>query len=549
MANKPAQKSAQKVSFGNAAGAAVMNYLATNETMGATAVDCMAMVFPRIAVDSTRTPEAGLETARREIFSAVLYPAAGLFGLGAACLLNPLMDKKYNVPFHKINANSDTAGALSQAFKNAVDKNTNKDQNKIVSDYLEEVIDGTSGQYIDEKVHLNTNKVVKAELIKDLQELILDKDKGYDLPKEKQELFHRKLLKVMGTSKDLDVSIKGKKDSLVTNGENLIKDTYSLGRAFVQDKVFNEFDSKNLADNNFVNSLKGFAKKKMVIGITAASLAGFGFQEFNRYLTKKKTGSDAFVVYDSGNSNAPPPKKDKSIGFKVAKVGTALAMGGLILKTIGGKLKDVPRKLQFRGVVPSMPQYALLYGVTIMGRFLSSSDKNELRETATRDFLGFTSWLVLGDLAGKATAKFIERKNPDIKLFNYDKAKHEKDGPISKFKKLMKSNLRTQEEVLYKETGDVNKKFKESLKGLAKDSKARKTIKYLNIAQISGYAYSGLLLGVLIPIINKKITNAAREKQVAKQNGENTINFSQTQFLKDKSKSFGAAGTFSNFTN
>lgn len=545
-----AHKPTKSPAFKGAGVGTAMNYLATNETMGATAVDFVSMVIPRTIIDYTRTPEAGNETARREIFSGLLYPAAGLFGLAAAKMIDVFNPKKkeYDVPFHKINANSDSVETLSQAMKNSLNKNGSGGKSKIMRGYIEEVLDGASGTSLDKKVNIKDNKALKNELIDDFEKLINEND-SYSIDKNDKALFHRKMLKAMGTSQELSVDIKGCKRPLETNGDNLIKDIFSMGRVFTKEKVIEELKSADkITDSNFVKSLGGFAKKKMLIGLTAASLAGFTFQEINRRITKNKTGSDAFVVYDSKDSNLPPPQKDKTFGFKLMKGGAALGMAVLGVKTIGGKLKHIPRKLQFVGLVPTIPQYAVLYSATIMGRMLASSDKNELRETTTRDILGFTSWLVLGNVAAKGTAKFFEKRNPELKLLNKGKDSSKLGG----FMKLMKSKLRTQEEVLYKADGvNVKDKFKTAMKKLP-DTKAtkltKKTIKHLNIAQASGYLYASLLLGVLIPIINKKITDNVREKEIAKHKGDTTINFNQAQFLKDRSKSFGASNAFSNFT-
>ena len=91
---------------------------------------------------------------------------------------------------------------------------------------------------------------------------------------------------------------------LAKNGETidigakaLIKDTYSMGRAFLQDKVLKEFkQADKIADNNFLKYLKKMTGKQTVIGLVLASAVAMSMQPLNSWLTKKKTGKDGFSV-------------------------------------------------------------------------------------------------------------------------------------------------------------------------------------------------------------------------------------------------------------
>ena len=60
-----------------------------------------------------------------------------------------------------------------------------------------------------------------------------------------------------------------------------------------------------------------------------------------------------------------------------------------------------------------------VYASTLIGRFLASDNKRELKETVTRDYFGFLNWLVLGGFAAKGVANLLDKKQEN--LFNITK--------------------------------------------------------------------------------------------------------------------------------
>lgn len=494
-----------KPAFGNA----VMNYLASNQAIGAFAVDMGFMVIPRTAIDFTRTPEAGMETGRRELVSCLLYAGMGAFGLVAAHIVGAFSkSKKYDVPLHKINAGSSTFDALAHTWNGALDNYGGHFNNKTstVDDYLNNVFNSVTGLSDNTKTPINSKPKIQKEIVKELKELLLSKN-DYQLAKDTRTKLVQKIIKITGASEHLnlvnktsEIEINGIKqfEQIKLSAADLLDNVYSLGRTFMQDKVAAEFKkSSNLADNEFVKSFKRFNSHKMLLGIGMVSAVAFSMQAVNRWLTKKKTGSDGFVVYKDKEGTGEKAQKDKSTSFKVAKGLSAGAIGWFALSQIGGKLKDLPKKLEFTKLLPTMNHYKYAYGLTIAGRLLASSDKNELRETATRDFLGFASWLVLGDVVAKIAARAFE-KSKNIKLLNCE------DKTLTGFAKIMKSSLKTHEELLYSDTAKMASEG------------TKKALKYLNISQLSGYAYSGLLLGLFIPMLNKAVTNKLHDKEIEK---------------------------------
>jgi hypothetical protein len=516
-----------KTAFGNAGLNTAMNFFATNQALGASATDMGFMVIPRTAVDMTRTPEAGIETGRRELASCLLYACMGFFGVGAAMTVGAISDvKKYGKDVYKIPVGSQAVETLGSAWNDALDKHgrelgNNKD--KVVKEYVNSIFDSVSGIDGDKATHINSNPELKQEIIDKMHNMLIN-EKGFKVDKKEKDILARKIIKATSSGEHLTLNIKGQ-EPLKLSAKDLIDNTYSLGRAFMQDEVAKEFkNTKNITDNQFVKSFKKFNRNKMVLGLGVASALGAGMQALNRYMTKKKTGSDGFCVYK--DNNGQKAQRDDSLLFKMEKGAAAIGMAlfaatsivsgekvkgatkGFVSDTLK-KFKTIPKKLEFTKVMPNMNQYKYIYGVTIMGRMLAASDQNELRETTTRDILGFTSWLILGDVVAKAIGRAFEKKH-NISLLNY----HDKNAN-SGMQKLMHSSIKTHEEILYSAKSDnLNKSVKEASK--AAGDGAKKALKYLNIAQLGGYAASGLVLGVGIPLLNKFITNKLHEKKLEK---------------------------------
>jgi hypothetical protein len=249
------------------------------------------------------------------------------------------------------------------------------------------------------------------------------------------------------------------------------------------------------------------------------------------YLTKLKTGTDGFVGVE-GRS------KDTSNTFFGLKALSSVAFFSMILSTLNiNPIKFTPKKfmdkMSFSGKMPTINQLKGIYGITIISRIFSARDRDELREVLTKDTLGYLSWLVLGDFVNRMTASAYDKD--DCKVLNIKKETEDKNY----FKKMFYANLKTRDEILVqtlaeqgiKTTKEENgkvfaKSFKEMLKDLdgLKDEVVKKATKKrlraLNIAQLSGYAFSGLVLGLGIPNLNIYITNkldAKRKAEAAKQ--------------------------------
>ena len=146
---------------------------------------------------------------------------------------------------------------------------------------------------------------------------------------------------------------------------------------------------------------------------------------------------------------------------------------------------------------------------------LVARDKDELRESVVKDVLGFLNWLVLGNFVAKGVALALDKDNSLLKN------PHETS--------FLKKTLKTRDEVLIEGMKRLNLssvtedgkalKFSEMLKKLpaGEAGKAvRKQLRILNLAQVAGYLYSGIVLGVGIPKLNIYMTNKSEAKRKAK---------------------------------
>ena len=238
--------------------------------------------------------------------------------------------------------------------------------------------------------------------------------------------------------------------------------------------------------------MKQLGLSRSLLGLGIASVIGCCIQPFNIYLTKKKTGSDGFVGVEGR-------EKDKTNKFKALKALAAAAFGtmsyGLICKF---KAKDFLPNIQYKGITPTLNQFKLVYGLTIMSRLLAARDKDELRESTVKDTLGYLSWLVFGNFVAKGTLKLLDKslvgRSRDEILYE---ALHKagistvKDGKALSFNKLLKLLPKS-------------------------DKLTRVKLRNFNISQLAGYLFSGLVLGVGIPKLNIHMTKKSDEKRKAR---------------------------------
>lgn len=483
-----------------------LRFLDTNQAWGANAVDLFCMVLPRTLTDFSRGADAGIETARREGMGTANHSLVGAYGTLAGMLLATGINSMYKLGKDDVKANAIFADAETLDMQGKIwGAKLRNAANNPEANPLKEYLSETFKQYEALSPTENGKWVRFKDADIEKAANILEKEikaSGKNMSKEGLANAKTTLFSSIGVENNLRIIAEEGKPAHSSRYtiDSIIENTYKLGKVFTKDKVKDAFlATENIAENSFLKAMKSMNVKRSLLGIGIASLVGISAQPLNMYLTKKKTGNSGFV---GGGS------EDKSTAFKIKKALVAAIFGGGVIATIG-KPKELIKNLQFKGFTPTIKQFKFIYGITIMSRFMSSRNDNELRESTIKDTLGFASWLILGNFVQKLVAQSM------------DKSLIKKDGSGA-MNWIKNSVLKSRDEVLHAALGEKVFKdgkalsFNQMLKELPKNSAAKKQLRILSIAQLAGYAYSALALGVGIPRLNIFITNKVEAAKKAK---------------------------------
>lgn len=462
-----------------------------NEMVNAVALDVGTMVIPRAYFDTkARNEYAGAETFIREASGTFINClSAGLFAMG----ISKIASQKVNSDV-KINSNSWYTSDSLDALKKAWDKSGDLDK------YLDTVLENISGrdgksinylrnvswqnvEWIDEarwnKINWDNkkyegiyNNLKSKEGFKDVFKMLIeDKNITQDDRKRVLSIMEKRLTNALGAERDTMLNIDGA--NVGAKLENILRDTLDAGK-----DIFAKHNKKEI--NQIMNKISRVNKIKAYGAIAASSVLGLTNQALNRKITEKRTGVKGFVGDVGYGADGACAREDKFLFAK--KIGASALMVAMIFATMGVKnLKQFAQKLQFTGPVTGGNAIKTVYGSTIIGRFLAADNGTELRESMTRDYLGFLNWLVFGGFAAKGVANMLDKKG--TALFNY-----KKDGKGIKHW-LNDMSLKTHNEIA------------------AKGSEfAKKNMWKLNVAHASGIAYCAVTLGILLPMLNVKVT-------------------------------------------
>ena len=504
--NTENKKEKQNVRFtgGFEAFSTALRFLDTNQAWGANAVDLGSMVIPRTTVDFVnRGPAAGAETGRRESAGTINHSLIGVYGSAAGLAFATLLNKDYGIRADKIFADNETVDIVGTAFHKQIhngSKNPLEDALKETFSNLSTTVDGIEKRLDNNQVDNVVKRTITALNSKDIDSrTITDSTKKYLVNYINQALGSESDYKLAAPSKETTTSLS-----------TFIENVYNLSKAFTEESVVKAFKAaKDFDKNEFINRFKSMNKSRTIAGMAIASGVGMTIQPLNIYLTKKKTGSDGFVGVEGR-------EKDNSANFKLMKVLASAIFGGGIVGSLAMQEGGLLKNIQFKGMIPTINQFKLIYGLTIMSRFMVARDKDELRESVVKDVLGFLNWLVLGNFVAKGVVLALDKNKELLK---------DKNGGWNNF---FKTKLKTRDEVLLaglKKSGiDAveNGKalsFSKMLKKLPANElgkSVKKNLRILNIAQVAGYLYSGLVLGVGIPKLNIYMTNKSEAKRQAK---------------------------------
>ena len=469
----------------------------TNEMVNAVGLDVGAMVLPRTYYDTkARNKYAGWETFFREISGTFINClSAGLL----AQLISKFASKTVMADT-QINPKSWYTYDSLDTLKAAWDKSGN------TKDYVRQVLGNLSGrdghninkfnsidwknvEWIDEN---NWNKIKwqdkslngvqnklksREEIEKCLIQVIENKNLAEKDRKNLISIIEKRITNALGANRDVEVKISENK--LNATLANILRDTTDMARDI--------FNNKNVNVEKAIKKITKVNKIKAAGAITGACILGLTNQYINRKITEKRTGKKGFVGdVDFTDTLRKEREKDETLIFK--KLAASALMVGMVFSVMRVKnLKQFAKKLEFTGPISSGNAIKTVYAANIVGRFMASDNDTELRESMTRDYLGFLNWLVLGGFAAKGAANLMDRKGKD--LFNYTK----KGKGIRHW--LNDMTLKTHNEI--------------AAKG---EAFAKKNIRKLNIAHAIGIGYSAITLGILLPMLNAKVTKHKAEK-------------------------------------
>ncbi len=510
-------------------------YLATNQAVGANLVDFSFMVAPRTINDGVkRGPAAGMETGRREIMGTVNDSCVGLFGSAAGALIAGSLSKKFDTKVNKMFTAPETLHILAENKSNQIKNNGSQ------IEYIKEILRNAKGynptaETADKDGYVKISQKTIDKIANYYDELLnkkadFNKWTGSKADKSRTVMMNE-IIADTGAGSDYILESADKKIVSKTNLKSLLNDIFIVSDSFNGEKVKEAFkeqlkDNKVIKENIFIKGLDKFMRNRAYMGFAASCAIGLSVQPINMYLTKLKTGQDGFVGVE-GRS------KDTSAGFFGLKGLSSVAFFSMILSTLNmNPLKFTPKKfmdkMSFSGVMPTINQLKGIYGITIISRIFSARDKDELREVLTKDTLGYLSWLVLGDFVNRMAASAFD--SDQCKVVNIKKGTEKSNY----FKRMFYANLKTRDEILVQTLAEngisttkekdgkvLAKTFKEMLKDLnglkdeALKKATKKRLRALNIAQVAGYAFSGLVLGLGIPNLNIYITNKLDAKRKA----------------------------------
>lgn len=460
--------------------------LSNNDMLKAAGIDFFFTDNQRTLLElKNRGKNAGIEMGFREYTGTFIVEfSAALF----AFLISKFMGKNYK-PDVKINSSSWATNNALDVF-NDIYKKSDKTPEGFVKNALNSM-SGLAGH--ETKFFKNLDEEKTKPIADELTKIITG---GQNKKETKQALknVQDKIIGVLGADNGINIESGAYKFS--SNLGHTLRDMTDLGK-----NVF--FTNAKNAPDEIISKLKTINKTRTSLAIPLSMALAISNQYINRRLTKKRTGIDNFVGengYEENVKEKNESKADKWLPFK--KFLSAGIFVGMLGAVMGVKRpKDLVSKLEFTGPATTGSAIKTIYGTLILGRIFAAKDSTELRETDTRDYLGFLNWLVLGDFVSKGIAQVMDKDHKE--LFNVAK---EGKG-IKHWLKYL--SLKSQKEII------------------ASGKNVKSNLRKLNIAQLGGIAYSAVMLGFLLPKFNIWMTK--RNKKDDNSNGQNTVQNAQTE--------------------
>ncbi|MDD3419434.1 MAG: hypothetical protein PHE78_02415 [Candidatus Gastranaerophilales bacterium] len=480
-----------------------------NPILGVIFLDVISAIAPNTIIDTIdRNPVQGFETFRREssglvincLLPGLLVGAAAWAAKGAV-----LGDEFKDLNAHKIYAGKDTLEASADIWKKTSKGKSKEEQLKefIHMSFDERIKPNSQSRMaldIDKTEIIKQKNNAVDELAKAIIETSKDKKGKFGIENKTLNDLHQKLATIYGQSKGLEVK-KADGKTFTTGMKNYIRDTYALGKTFLDEKVTHG----NI--DTLASKLKKLNRVKSIITMAGVGTLALSMQAINRKITEKTSGRKGYSGYKDlsiSNEDIEENKKKLSVG----KLLSSAWFTSLAFVSMGRPNKST---WDFAAPTTTMNQARTLSLATDVGRVNAADDKNELKDTTARDTVIFMNLYVLGDYVQKGVVELAQKlhKNKtgeDLNLMNESQKINKDDNLFKKIGKWVKGkSIKSFEEI----EGTTTKEN-------AKNLLLRKKI--VTGANLAGIGYSLVALGIFTPIMIAKMTNKNREKQLAKLN-------------------------------
>ena len=212
--------------------------------------------------------------------------------------------------------------------------------------------------------------------------------------------------------------------------------------------------------------------------------------------------------------------------FFIKKLAAATGMYGLAALSM--MKKPTLGMFQFSSIFPTMDQCRWIASSTFASRMIGAEDENELRETTVRDIASFAGLYFLGDYVKKGVASAIEAFSKTKTGSNILK---EEVTLLNRRKEISKPIIdagASLGEKVVSQVGYRAKQFGNWIKNtdLKKASEVSniKVRNLRNICRVADIAFSVVMLGILLPKYNRKVTEKKVEEAKKREQLQNANN-------------------------
>lgn len=501
-------------------------------------VDTVSTNIPRTLVDLKTGLAAAFETCRREfsgLFVNCLMP--GLIVKGLATMLPKNQELKGTNVVGSW-ASSDSINRFKTVYQQAQESGA-ADTTK---EYVKKVLSSLEGLNGKEWIKYSDKASAPEfkEAVKEITTAITSK--GTD----RKKLLKSAQAKLAGLTKAESVlKFNGMAQA---NLEETLRDVADLGSKFnhVKNTTLNSLKetstnlstpeiNKKVAEsiNNYSSKLSNFVKTKSFIGMAIVIGIAVSIQTINRAITRKQFNAEGAPIYKDFGKKDTTQKMDenKKKQFFMKKLAASAGMFGLA--TLSMMKKPSLGMFQFSNIFPTLDQCRWIAASTFASRMMGAEDENELRETTVRDIASFCGLYFLGDYVKKGAASAIEalsRTKSGAKIVG------ENVVLLNRRKEVAKPAVEKGLSMISYRAKQFGNWIKNTDLKSAAEVSSTKVRNLRNICRIADIAFSVVMLGILLPKYNRKVTE--RKVEEAKKKEQLATQALQRQNTPDIFKSF-----------